>query len=469
MVRGSLIVIAVAALGCRERPAQERGSGSGSAGSAASAASAACASAKPHGTFRWIEDDYAAALACARARGVPLVLDLWAPWCHTCLSMQSTVFADPALARHAEAFVFVALDTDREVNAEAVARYPLSAWPTFYVVSPDETVLGRFVGAASVAQFDAFLGAGARAMAGGAAGADAHLLAAERALQRKDHAAAERELVAALRDAPPDWPRRPDALVSLIGARYELDDLEGCLALAEQSLDATGRAASVADFSSRALACAEQREEAEPDRVNRVRERVAARLAKLVDDPTAPLAIDDRADAMLYLRTALAALGKDADAEEVANRQLALLDEAAARAPDPMTASTFNWPRAEVYAYLGRPLDLVPALEKSVKDLPDEYDPPSRLGWVLWKGGKLDEAARWTEVALARVYGPRKLRVLNQRIEIALAQKDRAAERKFRGELVKTLEALPASQTSPEAIENARRALAEIPSADGKR
>src|SRR5689334_21029263 len=48
---------------------------------------AACAKAVTKGPLAWIEDDYPAALACARAKKVPLVLDLWAPWCHTCLSM----------------------------------------------------------------------------------------------------------------------------------------------------------------------------------------------------------------------------------------------------------------------------------------------------------------------------------------------------------------------------------------------
>jgi len=59
---------------------------------------AACAKAKPEGVLAWIEDDYPAALACAKARKLPLVLDLWAPWCHTCLSMMSTVFTDRSFA-----------------------------------------------------------------------------------------------------------------------------------------------------------------------------------------------------------------------------------------------------------------------------------------------------------------------------------------------------------------------------------
>ena len=34
-------------------------------------------------------------------RTLPIVLDLWAPWCHTCMSMQTTVFIDPSFAGRA--------------------------------------------------------------------------------------------------------------------------------------------------------------------------------------------------------------------------------------------------------------------------------------------------------------------------------------------------------------------------------
>ena len=493
------IAVLACASACKKEPAQspprEDPAGKSPTGATATAADgdakaaaaakakaegeAACKKAKLEGVLSWIADDYPAALACAKARNLPLVLDLWAPWCHTCLSMQQIVFTDPSFAADAPRFVFAALDTDRDANAAPVAKFPPAAWPTFYVVSPDEAVLARFVGAASTAQFHAFLDAGARAHAGGTAGPDTRLLAAERALAAKDLATAEQELTAALAAAPRDWARRPDALVSLIGAKQKRGDMIGCVELAERSMGDTGSAASATDFLYFAAACATALVEpadkadkgARPDaatvaRVKRLREAAVARWQKLIDDPAAPLTVDDRSDAMANLREALVALGKKADARAVAERQRALLDETAAKAGSPMGAMTYNWPRAEVYAFLERPLELVPALEKSARDLPDEYDPPARLGWIYWKGGKLDEAAKWTDAALKLVYGPRKVRVLNQRASIAAQAGDRAAERAARAEIVKTLEALPPSQTTPDAIEKARATLADL---DAKR
>ncbi|MDQ3363989.1 MAG: thioredoxin family protein [Myxococcota bacterium] len=436
-----------------------------------------CAKGKLEGALTWIHDDYAGALACAKQRGVPLVLDLWAPWCHTCLSMKSTVFTDPSFAAVAPKFVFAALDTDRDVNAPVVEKFALSAWPTFYVIGPDEAVLSRFIGAASVPQFQAFLAAGARALTGAAAGADTHLLASERALAVKDFATAETELVAALAAAPADWPRKPDALVALMSTKSKRGDHAGCVTIAEQAMGATGNAASASDFLYHAMTCADglvagdgeagdaRGRAKDPKRVARatkLRERAVARWQQLLADPAAQLSVDDRSDAMANLREALIVLGKPEQGKAIAEQQRRMLDEAAAKAANPMAAMTYNWPRAEVYVFLGRPLELVSALEKSAADLPSEYDPPARLGWIYLQAGKLPEAAKWTDQAVRLAYGPRKIRVLNQRAEIAAKQQDRSAERLFREEIIKTYEALPPGQAQPDALAKARQALADL-------
>jgi thioredoxin-like negative regulator of GroEL len=414
------------------------------------------------GVMAWIADDYPAAIACAKARKVPVVIDEWAPWCHTCLSMQSTVFTDPSFKADGPRFVFASLDTDRPQNAAAVAKLPPAAWPTFYVVGPDEAVLARFVGSSSVAQFHAFLDSGARAMAGGVAGADAHLLGAERALVASDGKLADEELTAALAAAPKDWARRPDALGSLLAAKYKRGDFTGCLDVAEHSLDETGNAAPAADFVVYAMACAKERETQEADQVAALRARAVVHLQALLADPAAQLSVDDRTDAMANLRELLDTLGKHDEAKAVAEQELALLDATAAKAPTPVAAMTYNWPRCEVYNYLGRPLDLVPALERSAADLPGEYDPAARIGWLYLQAGKLDEAARWIDTALRLVYGPRKARLLGTRADIAAKQADHVAERQFRGAVVKAWETMPAGQAQPEALAKARAALVAI-------
>ncbi len=423
-----------------------------------------CQGAKQEGPLAWFVDDLPAASACAISRDVPLVVDLWAPWCHTCISMQSTVFRDKAMEPMAKRFVFVSIDTDRESNAAAVAKLPLSAWPTFYVLAPeDASVLARFAGGASVAQFTAFLEHGAAARTA-VAGAAKHLLAAERALTAKDLATAQTELEAALAAAPPTWVRTPDALVSLITTRKKRGDFAGCFALAQDKLDATGNSASATDFTGYGLACAETlaKDPTKAEDIAAYRERAVKRLEGLLADASAPLSQDDRSDAMSYLREALTQLGKKDDAAAVAERQKALLEEAIAKAPDPVAASTYNYQLADVCVALGRPLDAVSQIEKSATALPTEYDPAARLGWVYLEAGKLDEAARWTDKALALVYGPRKARVLAQRANIEKKRGDVAAEKKYRAQIVALWESLPAEQKSADALAKAKADLAAL-------
>jgi tetratricopeptide (TPR) repeat protein len=197
-------------------------------------------------------------------------------------------------------------------------------------------------------------------------------------------------------------------------------------------------------------------------RIKKLRERAAARLTRLVADDRAPLSVDDRSDALANLRELQDALGKPAEARATAENQRAMLDDAAARAPSPMAAMTYNWQRCEVYVYLGKPLEMVPALEKSAADLPREYDPRARLGWIYLKAGKLPEAAKWTDEALRMVYGPRKARVLAQRIEIARKQHDKAAEKRFAQDTVQLWESLPPGQANPDSLASAREALAAL-------
>ena len=424
-----------------------------------------CAKAVAEGPLKWFADDYASALACARQKKVPLVLDLWAPWCHTCLSMQTTVFTDPAFAADADKFVFAALDTDREVNAEPVGKFAISAWPTFYVIGNDEAVLARFIGAASVAQFREFLATGARAAAGGGAVADSRLLGAQRALAKKDFATADEELTAAIAAAPEGWPQRAEAVNALVMVKSKLGDMKACLDVADTYMDAAGSSALGTNFVAMADGCAEKAMTDVPDRAKAMRAKAIARWQAILADKAAPLSIDDRAEAMGYLRDALDATGKPDEAKQIAEQLRSLLDDAMNKAATPQEAMTHLWLRCEVYVWLKRPLDLVPEVEKLAKQLPKEYDPPARLGWLYLKAGKLDDAAQWTEHALGLVYGPRKGRVLAQRAEIAAAAGDKATERRYREQAVKLWESLPAGQQSPESLAKAKAALATVDAA----
>ena len=433
-------------------------------------AAKACKGSEVHGPLAWFSDDYQAALDCARATSRPLVIDLWAKWCHTCLSMKTTVMVDKSLEPIADRFVWLELDTDRESNAPALAKFPPQVWPTFYVAAPkDESVQTRYLGAASIAQFRAFLAAGEKAVLAVQAGdlpegAPLRLIRdGDRAMAGADWSAARTSYGQALSALAKDSPRRPDILVSMISAFYKSGDHAGCLDLARREMNHTGRSASAADFLSYAGACASRASKSDaPDKgvVQAFRQSALARLTQLIDDKEAFLSIDDRSDAMRIARGYLQALGDEPSARAMAERQRALIDQAAAQAPTPWAAMTFNWPRAEVHVYLGTAAELVPALQKSVADLPNEYDPPYRLAWVHYKLGQHDRALASAEKALGLGYGPRKARIQSLIADIHAARKDKRAELSAREAVIAIYKALPEGQKQPAALARAVEALA---------
>lgn len=434
--------------------------------SAARAAPDPCAKAVPKHGQLWIEDDYPAALACARKLDKPLFLDLWAPWCHTCISMQEYIFPDAGLAAMKDRFVWAALDTDKEVNAALQEKFPPEVWPTFYVVDPrDEAVHGRYLGAAPVTQLRDFLVQSESSYAAARAGslpADSPvrlLVEADRANVRDDLDKATEGYRAALARAPADWPLRAATLVSLAAVMGRNQDWEGCAELAESAMDQTGKGANATDFVYRVNQCADF---LEPERARSVRERAATRLAALIDDPTAQLSIDDLSDAMANLRTVYLALDRKPEADALAERQRALLDKAAADAPNPWVAMTYNWPRCEVYVYLGRGLELVPVLEKSIADLPNEYDPPYRLAWIYLQSGQPEKAIEPAQRALSLIYGPRKARALTMLADIYKALDDRDNERKTRAQVVELFASLPPGQFDEAKLQAAKDALAAM-------
>jgi thiol-disulfide isomerase/thioredoxin len=386
------------------------------------------------GPISWVADDYPAAVEAARKADRPLVIDLWAPWCHSCRSMQHTVLVGADMAAVAPRFVWLSMNTDTPAAAETTRRFPQSAWPTFLVVDPfSETVQARHVGTASPAQFRHFLDDGERAYvdARGKAGALTqrdprwHMRAGDQAALKKDHKAAAAGYAKALEVASREWRGRAAAR-SALAFELAADAAHGaCVELGLQVEVAAAEGPSAVDFVLTTAQCAESLPDADP-RKRRVRERAVAALARIGRDPAAALSPDDRVDALWSLVGLHDLLQQPEAARKTALETRALLDRAASEAGSAAHAATFNMRRVDVYSYLGEGEALVPILRANVDALPGEYDPPARLARLLLKLKRPDEALAPAQVALSRVQGPRTANLLKLMVEVQTARGDAA-------------------------------------------
>ena len=244
--------------------------------------------------------------------------------------------------------------------------------------------------------------------------------------RRGDHQEAARAYESALNRSEMTWPGRLRVAMGRLVALYANEAWDSCIQWAGDYLDEAFARASptAADFAYVGHLCLTR---AEQDTVSGqdLRVKSVRLLKKMLEGTELPLTVDDLSEAMRIQRTMEAAIGEHQAALNTATAQRKLLDDAAASAETAMEAMTYNWPRAEVYQYLNVPHELVSDLEKSVAALPDAYDPPYRLAWILLKSRRPEDALPMAERALSLVYGPRRARVERLKAEIVDACGDK--------------------------------------------
>jgi tetratricopeptide (TPR) repeat protein len=102
-------------------------------------------------------------------------------------------------------------------------------------------------------------------------------------------------------------------------------------------------------------------------------------------------------------------------------------------------------------------------LQASERDLPDDYNPPSRLAVAYLSMKRLDEALAASNRALPKVSGPRRVRVLQTRSDIFAARGDTAASREALEQALACAEALPPGQRSEGQIKALEKKLEAPP------
>ena len=117
---------------------------------------------------QWVKDDYAAALAQARAEGKPLFVSFTGYSCTNCKWMKTNMFPRPAIAERLNDFVLLELYTDALDESLAQAnqdlqqqRFRTVTIPFYAILDGEENTLARFDGSTrDEAEFRRFLESG---------------------------------------------------------------------------------------------------------------------------------------------------------------------------------------------------------------------------------------------------------------------------------------------------------------------
>jgi tetratricopeptide (TPR) repeat protein len=375
--------------------------------------------------------------------------------------MRAFVFTDAALARHAGRFVWLEINTDLPGNAAFQERYPVENWPTLFIIDPrEEKALVRFAGSATVPQLERLFEDGERAYRGVAQGPEA-LLARGDALYGEGKAGEAADVLAqALAEAPPDWSRRGRALESLLVAQWGAQRYEPCARTALAELPRVPRSASWANATTMGLTCALQLPE-DAGSTEGLRSALEEKAREALS-PSLEMPADDRSgvyDALVQAR----AEAEDVDgAKALAGEWLTFLEGEAAKAKTPERRTVFDSHRISAALVVGDLNRVVPAIEQSEKDLPDDYNPPARLASLYRRLGRLDEALAASDRALARVQGSRRLRVLGERADIHLARGEKDAAVRTLEEALAHARTLPGAQVSPRTVAGLEKKLADV-------
>jgi tetratricopeptide (TPR) repeat protein len=379
--------------------------------------------------------------------------------------MRAFVFTDPALTSRAGQFVWLELNVDDERNAAHRERLTLEALPTFYIVNPaDESIVMRRVDGMTVAEMGSFLDE-ARAAATGAAPsspAEAALLRADRLNgegKKIEAATAYREALAA---APVAWPPYGRAVVALLFLQQSLGDEAKCLALAREAQPRLSGSPALVMAARSGLDCALGLGRDDAGRAAAIAEMEAA-TRKSVAEASLGAAADDISTSYLSLVQARKDVGDPAGARRDAEAWAAFLEAQAAAAKTPEQRAVFDSHRLSAYMELQQPERAIPMLQASESDLPDDYNPPSRLAVALLALKKADEALAASNRALPKVTGPRRVRVLQTRSEIFAAKGDAASAREALEQALAYAESLPAGQRPDGTIKALKAKLMATP------
>jgi tetratricopeptide (TPR) repeat protein len=323
--------------------------------------------------------------------------------------MRATVLTDATLAKQAGRFVWLSIDTEDAKNAGFLDRYPWEAVPTFEVLdAKTEKVAYSWIGAV---------------------------------------------------DAP-ELLRRFDALVLALSLAGKNDE---CAKRALELLPSLPPAAVKANVASTGLDCALSAAEDAAWRGSALATleaavREAVGYSGLLDD--------DRSGLHSALVDARRRQGDEAGAQAAAATWLDWLDVQAQTAASVEARAALDGYRVSAALSAKAPERVVDTIRRSEQELPNDYNPPARLALVYREMGRYDDAIAASDRALSKVYGPRKLTLLDARATILEKKGDTAGAKAILEDAIAYASTLPKSQRPKGLIARIEKRLGQVGSAD---
>jgi len=337
--------------------------------------------------------------------------------------MRATVMTDKALAKHAGRFVWLSIDTEDPKNAAYLEKFPWEAVPTFQVLDAGgEHVEYQWIGAVDVAELTRRLGEGERAFRDAATTAE-----------------------------------KPSGVDTEVLDLAMADKTEECVKSALAALPTLQPGIVRANVASTGLDCALSAPKEAAWRAEAITTLEAATKEAL----GYPGLLDDDVSGLYgVLVDARDRQDDPAGGKAMAIAWLDWLDKQAAGAPSPEARAALDGFRVSAAIRAGAPGRVLATIQKSESELPKDYNPPARLALVLRELGRYDEALAASDRALALVYGPRKLTVLDARATIYDKKGDKAAAKATLEEALAYADTLPAPQRPKGMIARIQKKLA---------
>jgi tetratricopeptide (TPR) repeat protein len=370
--------------------------------------------------------------------------------------MKAYVYPDKSLERYAGRFVWLSINTENSKNAEFLAKFTIPALPTLLVLDPrKESIVLRYIGGATAPQLIGMLD---DARKRSTSASDSLLAEADKLSAAAKHQEAAKLYQQALDEAEKSWRKFGRTAESLLFALATTDQNDLCAQRAGELYPRLIGTVSGISVAATGLGCATELKVKDPKLIA----LLESALRDALRNREIELSVDDRSGLYIALIGARSALGDEEGAKLLRHDWVGLLEQAAAKARTPEERTVYDSHRLTAYIEIDAPDRAIAMLEQSLRDFPNDYNPPYRLAIAYKALAEYDRALEYVDLALVRLYGPRKILAYRLRSDILLAKGDKAGARATIADAVQYAKALPAGQRNERTIASLEKKLSDL-------